>query len=129
MQKLGNYRASPRGCDVACKATWLCHADTHVCLRGVEVTRERVLYLPFHVPFFSLYSSLISALTELLKSNFDRKRKKNSHLELHYSSLESRNENPYIRRLIGSFRRLIWVRLRVFILIFHHLVLILYFES
>ena len=28
-----------------------------------------------------------------------------------------------------SFRRLIWVRLRVFILIFHHLELILHFES
>ena len=45
------------------------------------------------------------------------------------SSLKIRNEKPCIRRLIGLFRRLLWVRLRDFILIFHHLVLILVLES
>ena len=34
-----------------------------------------------------------------------------------------------IRRLIGSFRRLLWVRLRKFFIIFRHLVLILVLES
>ena len=45
------------------------------------------------------------------------------------SSSKTRNEKPCIRRLIGSFRRLISVRLCVFVLTFHHLVLILPFES
>ena len=84
---------------------------------------------PFHVSFDSLYSWCISASIECLKSKFYWKRKKNSHLKLQFLSSETRNEKPCIRRLIGSFRRLIWVRLRVFILIFHHLVLILHFES
>ena len=44
------------------------------------------------------------------------------------SSSKTRNEKPCIRRLIGSFRRLLWVRLHVFVLILHHLVLILHFE-
>ena len=84
---------------------------------------------PIHMSFVSLYSWLISAPRELLKSNFDRKKKKNSHLELQTLSSKTRNEKPCIRWLIGSFRRLILVILRVFILIFHHLVLILHFES
>ena len=44
-------------------------------------------------------------------------------------SSKSQNEKPWIRWLIGSFQRLLWVRLCVFILIFHYLVLILHFES
>ena len=78
--------------------------------------------LSLHVPFVSWCSWCISASIECLKSKFDRERRKNSHLELQTTSSETRNEKPSIRRLIGSFRRLIWVKLRVFILIFHHLV-------
>ena len=37
-QKGGILRAGPRGCDVACWATWLYHMDARVCLRGAEVT-------------------------------------------------------------------------------------------
>ena len=77
--------------------------------------------LSFHVPLVSWCSSCISASIECLKSNFDRERRKNSHLELQFSSSKTRNEKPCIRRLIRSFQSLIWVRLRVFILIFHHL--------
>ena len=39
MQKVGIYRAGPRGCDVARKATWLCHVDARDGLRGADVTR------------------------------------------------------------------------------------------
>ena len=77
------------------------------------------------VPFVSLCSQLISASIGCLISNFDRKNWKKSSLELHFCLQKIQNEKPCIRRLIGSFRRLIWVRLFVFILIFHHLVLIL----
>ena len=84
---------------------------------------------PFHVPFDSLCSWPISASKDYLKSKFDWERKKKSHLGLQFLSSKTQNEKPCIRRLIGSLQRLIWVRLRVFILIFHHLVLILHFES
>ena len=92
---------------------------------------ENFLFFTFslHVSFDSKCSWLISASKDYLKSKFYWKRKENSHLELQTSSSEPRNEKPCIRRLIGSFRRLIWVILRVFILIFHHLVIILHFES
>ena len=30
-----------RGCDIACKATWLCHADPRERLHGVDVARTR----------------------------------------------------------------------------------------
>ena len=83
---------------------------------------------PLHVPFDSLCSYCIFASKDYLKSKFDRERRKKSHLELQNSSSKMRNEKPCIWQLIGSFQRLIWVRLRVFILIFHHLVLILHFE-
>ena len=83
----------------------------------------------FRVPFVRECSWLISASIECLKSNFDRKRRKKSHLELQFLSSSIRNEKPCIRQLIGSFRRLLWVRLRDFILIFHHLVLILLLAS
>ena len=81
-----------------------------------------------HVLFDSLYSWLISASKHYLKSKFDKENKEISHLELQFLSSETQNERPCIRRLIGSFQRLIWVRLRVFILVFHHLVLILHFK-
>ena len=45
------------------------------------------------------------------------------------SSLKSRNEWSWIWKLIGSFWAWLWVRLRVFILIFHHLALELHFQS
>ena len=83
----------------------------------------------FRVPLVLFCSQLISAPFECVNFNFDRKKWKKSSLKLQTSSSEIRNEKPCIRRLIGSFRRLIWVRLFVFILIFHHLVLILHFES
>ena len=83
----------------------------------------------FRVPLVSFCSQLISAPFECVNFNFDWKKWKKSSLELQTSSSEIQNEKPCIRRLIGSFRRLIWVRLFVFILIFHHLVLILDFES
>ena len=82
----------------------------------------------FREPFDSEYSWCISASNECLKSKFDRRRRKKSHLELQFLSSSIWNEKPCIRWLIGSFRRLIWVRLRDFILIFHHLVLILHFK-
>ena len=31
----------PRGCDMACKATWQCHADPREHLHGTEVARTR----------------------------------------------------------------------------------------
>ena len=83
----------------------------------------------FCVPLVSNCSQLISAPFECVNFNFDRKKWKKSSLELQTSSSEIQNEKPCIWRLIGSFRRLIWVRLFVFILRFHHLVLILHFES
>ena len=46
------YRAGPRGCDMACKATWLCHMDTRDGLRGTDVTRE-ALYI-FTIYYFSI---------------------------------------------------------------------------
>ena len=45
MQKEVNLRVGPRGCDVARKATWLCHVDTRACLRGADVTRGRIIYI------------------------------------------------------------------------------------
>ena len=69
---------------------------------------------PFHVPFVSWCSWCISASIECLKSNFDREIRKKSHLELQFSSSETRNEKPCIPRLIGSFWRLIWVTLHFF---------------
>ena len=83
----------------------------------------------FRVPFDFECSWLISTSKDHLKSKFDRGRRKKSHLELEFLSSSTRNEKPCIRRLIGSFRRLIWVRLCDFILIFHHLVLILHFDQ
>ena len=44
-KKWDTLRASPRGRDVARKATWLCHVDTRACLRGVDVTWTHYLYL------------------------------------------------------------------------------------
>ena len=35
----------PRGCDVACKATWQSHSGPRKRLRGTEVTRGCYLYL------------------------------------------------------------------------------------
>ena len=84
---------------------------------------------PFRMPLVSCCYWCISASIECLKSSFDRERRKKSHLELQFLSSSIWNEMPCIRRLIGSFRRLIWVRLRDFILIFHHLVLILLLAS
>ena len=48
-KKVGILCASPRGCDVALRATWLCHVDARACLRGVDVTRRRVLYLSYSI--------------------------------------------------------------------------------
>ena len=78
----------------------------------------------FRVPFVSACSQLNSASIECIYFNFYWKTREKSSLELQTSSSEFRNEKPWIRRLIGSFRRLIWVRLVDFILIFHHLTLI-----
>ena len=41
-QKGGILRAGPRGCDVACKAMWLCHVDACERLCGAEVTRRMI---------------------------------------------------------------------------------------
>ena len=82
-----------------------------------------------HMPFDSLYSWPISASKDYLESKFDRERRKKSHLELQFLSSKIQNKKSSIWRLIGLFRRLICVRLRVFILIFHYLMLILHVES
>ena len=39
------WRARPRGCDVAHKATWQSHTDPRERLRGVEVTRGKHIYI------------------------------------------------------------------------------------
>ena len=44
MQKEVNLRAGPRGCEVARKATWLCHMDARASLRGKDVTWMHILF-------------------------------------------------------------------------------------
>ena len=36
LQKGDFFCAGPRGCDVALRATWLCHVDACECLRGTS---------------------------------------------------------------------------------------------
>ena len=45
LQKGGNFRASPRGCDVVLRATWLCQVAARERLRGAEVTHRRIIYI------------------------------------------------------------------------------------
>ena len=62
MQKLGINRAGPRGCDVARKATRLCHVDARSSLRILPLARSPSLYFPKSYsssPLRSLCSSLI----------------------------------------------------------------------
>ena len=47
MQKGGNFSASPRGCDLALRATRLCHVDACECLRGTEVTCHLHIYFMY----------------------------------------------------------------------------------
>ena len=44
MQKVVNLRAGPRGCDVARKATWLCHVDARASLRGKDVMWMHIIF-------------------------------------------------------------------------------------
>ena len=49
MQKMGLYRAGPHGCDVARKATWLCHVDACDSLRGVDVDASYIYSIYFNI--------------------------------------------------------------------------------
>ena len=49
--------AGPRGCDVARKATWLCHVDARACLRGTDVTHGRIIYI-YYIVFNNMYIGL-----------------------------------------------------------------------
>ena len=44
MQKVVNLRVGPRGCDVARKATWLCHVDARTSLCGKDVTWTYIIF-------------------------------------------------------------------------------------
>ena len=44
MQKVVNLHAGPRGCNVARKATWLCHVDARASLRGKDVTWTHIIF-------------------------------------------------------------------------------------
>ena len=62
MQKGGIYRAGPRGCDVACKATWLYHVDARDGLRGSRMACVHVLLLYFI--FYNGYSTYKHSIEE-----------------------------------------------------------------
>ena len=64
-----------------------------------------------------------------MKSRFSEENQKKSPLKRRTSFYKSRNENPFIWLLIGSFRAQLQVRLRVFLLIFLPIALDFNFES
>ena len=58
VHKWGILCVGPRGCDVARKATLLCHVDTRACLRGTDVTRGRIIYI-YYIVFNNMYIGLL----------------------------------------------------------------------
>ena len=48
MQKVDIYRAGPRGCNVALRATWFCHVDARDGLHGARMTRVHV-FITFYM--------------------------------------------------------------------------------
>ena len=88
----------------------------------------RTVQTPIRVPFEFIAFLMHFRIRGALEIGFWLKEKGEIISWTSILSSKTRNEKPCIWRLIGSFRRLLWVRLCVFILIFHHLVLILQFK-